>query len=527
MCTPENNFKETENTKDTPGDTKTNHPQPRVTVCLLTTAFFTAFGSSFLYGYNLSVVNAASPFVRHFMNRTWIERYGTPIESDTLTLLWSITVSIMAIGGLCGAIANKHLLKVLGRRGTLLASNCFSLVAAVLQATGEKADSFEMIIIGRFIIGINTGISLSTVPIYLGEIAPRHIRGSICHFHSNIITMGVVIGQILGLPEVLGQESRWNFLFAFIALPPLSQLTVLSYMPESPRYLLIDKKDVAGAEIAFKRFLGKDNVTTELEEAQAESQAQNNVQTISVLGILRSKAVRWQIITVIISVPCNQFSGGSAVRFHSYIEMNRILSEAGLSKSLISYMTIGVGGCFFLSAFSLQALVIEHVGRKPLLIVGFSGMAVFYSLTTVFINIQCFIYIHIYIYMYIYLLPCCKLISLTSLSAATLPIVVTELFEQSYRPAAFLIFGTAFWLCNFIMGLVFPFMQEALDTYTFLVFVVVCATVSVYLFIVLPETKNRTFMEISQSFAKRNKVSNVPTAQQELPIPQETQTETV
>uniref|UniRef100_A0A667XAF0 Solute carrier family 2, facilitated glucose transporter member 5 n=1 Tax=Myripristis murdjan TaxID=586833 RepID=A0A667XAF0_9TELE len=493
--------------------------QPRVTVCLLTTAFFTAFGSSFLYGYNLSVVNAASPFVRHFMNRTWIERYGTPIESDTLTLLWSITVSIMAIGGLCGAIANKHLLKVLGRRGTLLASNCFSLVAAVLQATGEKADSFEMIIIGRFIIGINTGISLSTVPIYLGEIAPRHIRGSICHFHSNIITMGVVIGQILGLPEVLGQESRWNFLFAFIALPPLSQLTVLSYMPESPRYLLIDKKDVAGAEIAFKRFLGKDNVTTELEEAQAESQAQNNVQTISVLGILRSKAVRWQIITVIISVPCNQFSGGSALLYYC----SRILSEAGLSKSLISYMTIGVGGAGLISCI-ISALVIEHVGRKPLLIVGFSGMAVFYSLTTVFINIQD------RVSWMPYLSFACIMVVFSCFvfgPAATLPIVVTELFEQSYRPAAFLIFGTAFWLCNFIMGLVFPFMQEALDTYTFLVFVVVCATVSVYLFIVLPETKNRTFMEISQSFAKRNKVSNVPTAQQELPIPQETQTETV
>lgn len=72
---------------------------------------------------------------------------------------------------------------------------------------------------------------------------------------------------------------------------------------------------------AFKRFLGKDNVTTELEEAQAESQAQNNAQTISVLGLLRSKAVRWQIITVIVSVPSSQFSGGSAVRFHSYIEI--------------------------------------------------------------------------------------------------------------------------------------------------------------------------------------------------------------
>lgn len=121
---------------------------------------------------------------------------------------------------------------------------------------------------------------------YLGEISPRHIRGSIGQLNSILICLGVFVGQVLGMPELLGQasfnlrwqkifavlmmdwqtlkaawiskvcffsyqyvqESRWNFLFAFLAVPALLQLCVLPFLPESPRYLLIEKRDDAGAK---------------------------------------------------------------------------------------------------------------------------------------------------------------------------------------------------------------------------------------------------------------------------------------
>ncbi|RXN22229.1 solute carrier family facilitated glucose transporter member 9 isoform X1 [Labeo rohita] len=131
----------------------------RLTVCLISAAFFGSVGSSFLYGYNLSVVNAPARYIKTFYNKTWIDRYNEPIGDGTVTLLWSITVSIFAIGGLVGALTVSFLIKVLGRKGTLLANNALALIAALLLALGETAGSFEMLIIGRFIIGMDSGQS--------------------------------------------------------------------------------------------------------------------------------------------------------------------------------------------------------------------------------------------------------------------------------------------------------------------------------------------------------------------------------
>ncbi|KAJ3602089.1 hypothetical protein NHX12_029849, partial [Muraenolepis orangiensis] len=185
---------------------KVCYPQtPPITLCLVSAAFISALGSSYLYGYNLSVVNAPSPFIKAFYNRTWLERYGQPASQEVITLLWSTTVSIFAIGGLLGTLCVSFLVKSLGRKGTLLLNNIFATAAALLLSLGEKAGSFEMLILGRLIMGVDSGIALSTLPMYLGEISPRRMRGSIGQFNSILICLGVFTGQVLGLPELLGQ----------------------------------------------------------------------------------------------------------------------------------------------------------------------------------------------------------------------------------------------------------------------------------------------------------------------------------
>ncbi|XP_028302782.1 solute carrier family 2, facilitated glucose transporter member 9-like [Gouania willdenowi] len=182
-----------------------NPGKQSVTLCLLNAALFSALGSSFLYGYNLSVVNAPAVYIKAFYNETWMERYGEPVPAQTATLLWSFTVSIFAIGGLLGALCVSAVIRVLGRKGTLLLNNSFAIIAALLLSLGEMSRSFEMLIIGRLIMGVDSGIALSALPMYLGEISPRHIRGSIGQFNSILICLGVFAGQVLGLPELLGQ----------------------------------------------------------------------------------------------------------------------------------------------------------------------------------------------------------------------------------------------------------------------------------------------------------------------------------
>ncbi|XP_043087247.1 solute carrier family 2, facilitated glucose transporter member 9 [Puntigrus tetrazona] len=473
-------------------------PKQRLTICLISAAFFGSVGSSFLYGYNLSVVNAPASYIKTFFNKTWIDRYNEPIGDGTVTLLWSITVSIFAIGGLVGALTVSFLIKALGRKGTLLANNALALIAALLLALGEKAGSFEMLIIGRFIIGMDSGVSLSVLPMYLGEISPRQVRGSIGQFHAIFICLGVFIGQVLGLPEIFGHESRWNFLFGFLALPALLQLCVLPFLPESPRFLLMERRDEAGAEKAFQAFLGRSDVSREMEEVHAESRAQNTQRTASVLDLFRKRSLRWQLITVIVVMSCYQLCGLNAIWYYT----NGILQEAGFQQTVIPYITLSTGGIETLAAV-VSGLVIEKVGRRPLLIFGFSAMAVFFSLLTVFLHYQ-----DRFSWMpYLSFISILLLIASFCSGPGGVPFVLTgELFEQSYRPAAFMIAGTVNWLSNFAVGLLFPFIQEALQTFAFLLFVVVCVAGAVYLLVVLPETKNKTFVEISRSFSKINGV---------------------
>nr|XP_020847744.1 solute carrier family 2, facilitated glucose transporter member 9 [Phascolarctos cinereus] len=461
-----------------------------------------AFGSSFLYGYNLSVVNAPFPYIKTFYNDTWERRYGHSIDDSTVMLLWSVTVSIFAIGGLVGTMMVTLIGKVLGRKCMLLVNNAFAILAAVLMACSHEAGSFEILILGRFIMGIDGGIALSVLPMYLNEISPKEIRGSLGQVTAIFICIGVFAGQLLGLPEILGQESLWPYLFGVIVIPAFVQLVSLPFLPESPHYLLFEKHDRDGAEKGnISTFLGKTDVSQEIEEALAANQVQRNIRLVSVCELLTRRSARWQIITVIITMACYQLCGLNAIWFYT----NSIFSTAGIPTEKIPYITLSTGGIETLASI-FSGLVIERLGRRPLLIGGFVLMALFFGILTVTLTLQdkapWIPYLSIF----------CILSIIASFCSGPggIPFILTgEFFQQSQWPAAFMIAGTVNWLSNFTLGLLFPYIVEGLKTYCFLVFATICILGATYFYFVLPETKNKTYAEISQVFARRNK-ENLP-----------------
>ncbi|XP_043918530.1 solute carrier family 2, facilitated glucose transporter member 9 isoform X2 [Protopterus annectens] len=479
------------------------HPvvKPVLTCYLVLASLVGAFGSSFLYGYNLSVVNAPSVYIKSFFNETWRRRYDYPMDNGTLTLLWSVTVSVFACGGLVGALIVVPLVKRLGRKGTLLLNNAFAVVASLLMALSEIASSFEMLILGRFVVGIDAGIALTALPMYLGEISPKQIRGSLGQVTAIFICCGVFSGQVLGLPELLGKESTWPILFGVIVVPALTQLAILPFLPESPRFLLLEKQDTKRAEKAYQIFLGKGDVSEEIKEVQEEKKAQTNIQITSVLDLLRNRTARWQLITVIIIMACYQLCGLNAIWFYT----NSIFTEVGFKKETIPYITLSTGGIEIVAAV-ISGLVVERLGRRPLLIGGFSSMAVFFGMLTVSLNLQKTV-----LWMpYVSIICILGVIASFCIGPGGIPFILTgELFQQSDRPAAFLVAGSVNWISNFIVGLVFPFIQEGLQTFCFLVFVGTCLGCAIYLYFILPETKCKTFAEINQSFARINKISHL------------------
>ncbi|NWU95327.1 GTR9 protein, partial [Upupa epops] len=108
-------------------------------------------------------------------------------------------------------------------------------------------------------------------------------------------------------------ESRWPYLFGAIIVPSLIQVIVLPFLPESPRYLLLEKHNTSKAEKAFQTFLAKDDVSHEIEEVLAESRVQRNTKLVSVLQLLKTRAVRWQVLTVVVTMGCYQLCGLNAV----------------------------------------------------------------------------------------------------------------------------------------------------------------------------------------------------------------------
>uniref|UniRef100_A0A2I3M0L7 Solute carrier family 2 member 9 n=1 Tax=Papio anubis TaxID=9555 RepID=A0A2I3M0L7_PAPAN len=422
---------------------------------LLVASLAGAFGSSFLYGYSLSVVNAPAPVSA---------RQGQPRVPSRLFLAWE-----------SGILTSSSNLSFLSRKHTLLANNGFAISAALLMACSLQAVAFEMLILGCFIMGTDGGIALSVLPMYLSEISPKEIRGSLGQVTAIFICIGMFTGRCWHL--LLPQESTWPCLFGVIVVPAVVQLLSLPFLPDSPRYLLLEKHNEARAVKAFQTFLGKADVSREVEEILL-LRAQNRLSP---------------------STDHSLFSFFPALQIWFYT--NSVFGKAGIPPAKIPYVTLSTGGIETLAAV-FSGLVIEHLGRRPLLTGDFGLMAVFFGTLTIMLTLQD----------RAPWVPYLSIVGILAIIAsfcsgpgkAPLP-PHCEYFQQSQQPATFIIAGTVNWLSNFAVGLLFPFIQKSLNTYCFLVFATICITGAIYLYFVLPETKNRTQAEISQAFSKRNK----------------------
>ncbi|CAM4584638.1 solute carrier family 2, facilitated glucose transporter member 9-like isoform X1 [Lepidochelys kempii] len=467
-----------------------------LTFPLLATTLLASFGSSLLYGYNLAVVNSPAVHIKAFYNATWSRRYGQSLSQELLTVMYSLTVSVFALGGLVGSFPVGMLVTRYGRKGTLVRSTLLVFLAGFLMGFSRYLGSPEMVMAGRFVMGLHSGICLSVVPMYLGEIAPKTLRGFLGLVPSIFICLGVFSAQVLGLPELLGEDGYWPLFLSLVVIPALLQLMLLHWFPESPRYLLIEKNNIWGATDALRWFLGKDDVRDMLEEMQEEQHSLSSVETISAWQLLRDGSVRWQTLSVAVINMGMQLSGIDAIWFYT----NTIFQHAGIPGPEIPYTTVGTGAIEVLAGL-LGCFTVEKLGRRPLIVIGFSFMGVCCASITLALLLQATVpWMR-------YLSVACVIgiIAGFCMGPAGVPFLMTaELFKQSHRPAAYIVGGSLNWLSNFTVGFVFPFLQMSAGAFCYLVFCGVCVLVALYVYIVIPETKNKTFMEINQIFATRH-----------------------
>nr|XP_013800282.1 PREDICTED: solute carrier family 2, facilitated glucose transporter member 11-like [Apteryx mantelli mantelli] len=459
-------------------------------------AFVLGIGGTFQYGLQISIINSPAEYIKSFIHETWLKRYGSSPSEEIVTLMWSFVVSIHSIGGLLGSMFAGYLLVRFGRKKAMLLTNIPALLSAALMGLSRLSGSFEMIIIGRMFSGVCGGLALSIHIMYAGECAPQKLRGVIAITASTAIAVGKFVGFALGLREVLGVDAFWPILMAANALPALIQLLTLPFFPDSPRYLLIDKKDKEGCIKAVKQLWGDGDHAAEMDDMMAEQKAINGEKPKSVCDLFRDKAVRWQLITLFLVSSCMQLIGVNVVYFYAY----NVFVKAGIPPAQTRYVSLGVGITEILTTV-LCGFLIERAGRKMLLWKSYTVMSLALGLLTITLSLQDSVS----------WVPYCSvaLIFIFIMSFGIGPAGVicplpTEIFIQSYRPAAYVLSGVTNWIQLFFLGLVFPFIVEGLGSFCFMIFFAYCLSMAIFVFLVMPETKGKTMLQIMEEFNRLN-----------------------
>ncbi|XP_037908762.1 glucose transporter type 1 isoform X6 [Hermetia illucens] len=462
----------------------------------LTYAIFAAVLGMLQFGYNTGVINAPEKNIENFMKDVYKNRYGEDISEEFIQQLYSVAVSIFAIGGMLGGFSGGWMANRFGRKGGLLLNNVLGISGACLMGITKMSHSYEILFLGRFIIGVNCGLNTSLVPMYISEIAPLNLRGGLGTVNQLAVTVGLLLSQVLGIEQILGTNEGWPVLLGLAICPAVLQLLLLPVCPESPRYLLITKQWEEEARKALRRLRASNQVEEDIEEMRAEERAQQAESHISTMELICSPTLRAPLIIGIVMQLSQQFSGINAVFYYS----TSLFMSSGLTEESAKFATIGIGAIMVVMTL-VSIPLMDRTGRRTLHLYGLGGMFIF----SIFITISFLIKEMIDWMSYLSVVSTLAFVVFFAVGPGSIPWMITaELFSQGPRPSAMAIAVLVNWMANFVVGIGFPSLKTALENYTFLPFSVFLAIFWIFTYKKVPETKNKTFEEILALFRHGN-----------------------
>lgn len=317
-------------------------------------------------GFDASVISGVVGFIETEFELTRIQ-LGWAVASLTLTASLAMMVA--------GPISDR-----LGRRPVLMAAAALFAVSAVYSAL---APDFTSLVIARMIGGLGVGAALIIAPMYIAEIAPAAIRGRMVSFNQLNIVLGITaaffsnylilrLGQSgMDWTEVLSlDDSGWRWMLGVEGLPAIIYLVALLFVPESPRLLAMQGRDEEALGV-FAKVGGGDAGPEETLAAVKQSIHKSPESKQGSIGQLFGPAMRL-VLTIGIAVAIlQQITGINSVFFYAPMIFEQ--SGVGTDASFMQAILVGLVNLVFTIA---ALLLIDRLGRRPLLGVGLAGITV-------------------------------------------------------------------------------------------------------------------------------------------------------
>ncbi|KAL7078466.1 hypothetical protein ACQ4LE_002672 [Meloidogyne hapla] len=324
--------------------------------CVLTSA--TNFPSAFMH----TSVNTAVAELDIYLSQSYTER-GNEFEEKDYSLIRSAFNSCWYAGQIIGAICSPIFCDRRGRKPAYLVATCVMTFAVMLQMLATLFPYPEFLAAGRVLASLFSPMSDTVAILYLQEISPPHLRGALSSLFATGYAFMGLLGMLLGTRPVLGHSL--TLLFFVPILPGLFSMAFLAWIPETPKYLLIAKKDRGAACRSLRFYQGNMAVTKQalnsyMEESRDEPLDQN--ENNSILNLFYVPYLRKAMfLSLAVMVPTLAFY--PLLQSSTYILLSLHVSKS-LAQMSSTLMMLLLTICCILSAFLL-----DNFYRRTLLLV--------------------------------------------------------------------------------------------------------------------------------------------------------------
>ncbi len=424
-----------------------------------------------LFGYDTAVINGALVYLKAYFHLSPVAT-----ELTASVLLWGCALG----AGIAGYVSDRF-----GRRVVLFASGVLFCASGLGAAF---ATALWHLLAARVVGGLAIGCASLIAPLYLAEIAPAHVRGRLVTLYQLAIVIGILVAFITNYELAGVAVGNWRWMFGLGALPAFVLCISLLWIPESPRWLLqAGRRETA--RVVLHRISPDADVEWEIDSIGKTISSEASGTYRELLG----QALRKPLVLTIMLAIIQQVTGINTVLYYGAIVFGE---HAGTSAGQAIGMNIFVGAInLLLTIVALGA--IDRIGRRPLLLVSTAGMGVCLALFAAALR----------------WLPGHPNVMLAAVLGYVaffafglgpgVWVCLAELFPNHIRGRAMSLATVVLWLAVSVVTATFlSLIQMFSASGVFLGYSLICAVSFVYIWLRLPETKNRTLEDIETIWLK-------------------------
>lgn len=419
-----------------------------------------------LFGYDTGVISGAILFIKK--------------QFSLSATMEEIVVSAVLVGAVMGALIGGALTSRFGRRKLIILAGIIFTVSAFGTAL---APSIPWLIAAMIVSGIGIGIASFISPMYIAQVVPAKVRGSLVVVNMLAITSGIVIAYLVDY--AFSFSGQWRYMFGLAAIPSIGLTIGMWWLPDSPRWL-ISRSKIEQAKQILQRFRTEADVGPEI----ADTQQSMNIQGMGGIKGLSQPSLRMPLIVGLGLAIFQQITGINTVIYYA----PTIFKFAGIS-AVGPAILAGAGLTMVMWVFHVLAIfLLDRIGRRPLLLFGVAGQVIGLAILGAAFHFPQLASFKSYVAiggLVIYV--ACFAFGLGPIFW----LLISEIYPLKVRGAAMSAVTVTNWALNLAVAVTFLTLVGVLGhAGTFWLYGIIAIGAWVFFYLLVPETKGKTLEQI-------------------------------